>query len=255
MQRRTFIKTTTAATGSLLIPANQAASPSGKDFYEMRVYQFADGSGINRLKKYYTEAVIPLLNKNGAKVGVFGEYSKEDPPKLYVLHIHKGVSEYWETVQAMKSDKIFIEASGDYFRQPAEKPVFERYETVLMEAFDAIPRYKSPGNNRGLFELRTYESYNEEALGRKIKMFNLEELPLFEEVGLHPLFFGEIVAGQFMPALRYMLWFRNMEEREANWNKFRTSNKWTTMRDKAEYANTVSKVRKIFLTPLDISQI
>ena len=99
------------------------------------------------------------------------------------------------------------------------------------------------------------ESYNEEALGRKIKMFNLEELPLFEEVGLHPLFFGEIVAGQFMPALRYMLWFRNMEEREANWNKFRTSNKWTTMRNKAEYANTVSKVRKIFLTPLDISQI
>jgi hypothetical protein len=88
-----------------------------------------------------------------------------------------------------------------------------------------------------------------------VKMFDMEELPLFEKVGLHPLFFGELLAGKYMPALAYMLWFKDMEEREANWQKFRVSDEWNTMRVKEEYADTVSKVRKIFLKPMDFSQI
>lgn len=86
-------------------------------------------------------------------------------------------------------------------------------------------------------------------------MFDDEELPLFEKVGLHPMFFGEQLAGSNMPALIYMLWFKDMEEREANWNKFRISDEWKVMSGKEIYADTVSKVRKIFLTPMDISQI
>ena len=58
-----------------------------------------------------------------------------------------------------------------------------------------------------------------------------------------------------MPALTYMLWFENMEEREANWNLFKTSDEWNIMKAKTEYANTVSKINKTFLLPLDYSQI
>lgn len=229
--------------------------PPEKDFYELKVYQFAGGGGVNQLKNYYTEAVIPFLNKRGAKVGIFGEYSLEDPPKLYILHAHKSPADYWDAVQAMKTDKTYLDAAKSYFDLPASQPVFERYETFLMEAFDSIPQFKTPDKNRGLFELRTYESYNEDAFRRKVKMFNVEELPLFEKVGLHPVFFGELLAGRFMPALTYMLWFKNMEERTANWAKFTASDEWKAMSNKPEYADTVSKVKRIFLTPSDISQI
>ncbi|HKI87831.1 MAG TPA: NIPSNAP family protein, partial [Draconibacterium sp.] len=99
------------------------------------------------------------------------------------------------------------------------------------------------------------ESYNEDAGRRKIKMFNSEELPLFKKVGLHPVFFGQILAGQFMPALTYMLWFKDMEERDANWAKFSSSDEWNTMKNKPEYANTVSLVKRKFLTPADFSQL
>ena len=58
-----------------------------------------------------------------------------------------------------------------------------------------------------------------------------------------------------MPALMYMLWFKDMEERDANWDKFRESDEWNVMRVKEEYADTVSKVKKIFLTPLEFSQV
>jgi hypothetical protein len=258
MERRSFLKKSAAVAGTAFaagsLNAGNVPLPE-KDFYELKVYQFAGGGGVTQLKNYYTEAVIPFLNKRGAKVGIFGEYSLEDPPKLYILHAHKSPADYWDAVQAMKTDKTYLDAAKSYFDLPASQPVFERYETFLMEAFDSIPQFKTPDKNRGLFELRTYESYNEDAFRRKVKMFNVEELPLFEKVGLHPVFFGELLAGRFMPALTYMLWFKDMEERTANWAKFTASDEWKTMSNKPEYADTVSKVKRIFLTPSDISQI
>jgi hypothetical protein len=258
MERRSFLKKSAAVAGTAFAAGRLGASPvpsAEKDFYELKVYRFSGGDGVNQLKNYYTEAVIPFLNKRGAKVGVFGEYSLEDPPTLYILHAHKSPADYWEAVQAMKTDRFYLEAAKSYFDLPANQPVFKRYETFLMEAFDTIPQLKTPDKNRGLLELRTYESYNEDAFRRKVKMFNVEELPLFEKVGLHPVFFGELIAGRFMPALTYMLWFNDMEERTANWDKFTSSDEWKTMSSKPEYADTVSKVKKIFLTPIDISQI
>lgn len=258
MKRRSFLKTSAIAAGATLTTSNIKANPIeqvNKDFYELKVFQLSRGNGINQLKEYYQKAVIPLLNSRDAKVGVFKEYSQEDPPRLYILHAFKSPSDYFATMQDMKNKTSFIETAKDYINTSADKPVFERYETFMAEAFDAIPQIKMPAKNRGLFEFRIYESFNEDAGHRKVKMFNDEELPLFEKVGLHPVFFGQLLAGQYMPALAYMLWFKDMDERNANWDVFRKSDEWNTMKVKTEYANTVSKVRKKFLLPVDFSQI
>ena len=258
MQRRSFLKKSALVAGASVTAAGIRANPiSGmeKDFYELKVYQLTGGGGRNQMKKYYTEAVIPFLNKMGTKVGAFNEYGMEDPPKLYILHAHQSPAAYYETTQEMKNDSTFLNAAKDYFQLPADSPIFERYETFLMEAFDGIPHFKTPDKDRGLFELRTYESYNEDAGHRKVKMFNNEELPLFLKVGLHPVFFGQLLAGRYMPALTYMLWFKDMKERETNWGKFGSSDEWNAMKNKPEYANTVSKVKKKFLVPADFSQL
>lgn len=258
MKRRSFLKTSAIAAGATLttstISAN-AIEPAQKDFYELKVFQLARGNGADQLKKYYENAVIPLLNSRGAKVGVFREYSQEDPPRLYILHAFKSSADYFATIQDMKTKTTFIEAAREYTNTSADKPVFERYETFMAEAFDAIPRFEMPAKNRGLFEFRIYESYNEDAGHRKVKMFNKEELSLFQELGLHPVFFGQLLAGQYMPALAYMLWFKDMDERNTKWDIFRKSEAWSTMKVKPEYSNTVSKVRKKFLLPVDFSQI
>ena len=258
MKRRSFLKKSVIATGAAMSATGLKANPipgSEKEFYELKVYQLTSEGGKKHLKEYYTKAVIPFLNERGAKVGVFNEYSLEDPPKLYVLQAHQSTEAYFNALQEMKTNQVFLDAAKNYMELPSEEPVFERYETFLMEAFDAIPQLKTPPVGRGILELRTYESYNEDAGHRKVKMFNKEELPLFEEVGLHPVFFGQLVAGRFMPALTYMLWFKDLEEREANWDKFVNSDKWKTMKAKEEYANTVSKVKRVFLTPAGYSQI
>ena len=258
MQRRNFLKSTAAmaavtVTGSSLSADNLPVQDN--EFYEFRVYQLTGGGSKSTLKSYLTEALLPLLNKLGIKLGAFEELDKEDPPKVYTLFVYPSAQVYFQLLKDLSTDKDYLTAAKSYFELPATKPVFERYETYLMEAFDGIPKLKFPEKNRGLLELRTYESYNEDAARRKVAMFNDEELPLFEKVGLHPVFFGKILAGKFMPALMYMLWFTDMNEREANWKKFGDSPEWKTMSGKPIYADTVSKVRKKFLVPTDYSQI
>ncbi len=258
MERRSFLKKSAIVAGATLTASGLKANPipgQDKDFYEFKVYQLTGGGSKNQMKQYYTQAVIPFLNKWGAKVGAFYEYSMDEPPKMYILQTHKSPADYYDATQAMKTDSAYLEAAKTYLQLPAESPLFTRYETFLMEAFDAIPRFKTPDKSRGLLELRTYESYNEDAGIRKVKMFNNEELPLFEKVGLHPVFFGQIMAGPQMPALIYMLWFKDMEERDANWAKFSSSSEWNSMKAKPEYANTVSKVNRKFLVPADFSQL
>ncbi len=226
-----------------------------KEFYEFRVYQLTGGGAKNTLKAYFTEALMPLFNKLGIKLGAFEELDKEDPPKVYTLFVYPSPEVYFKLQKELTTNANYMAAAKTYFELPAAKPVFERYETYLMEAFDAIPKLKFPEKNRGLLELRTYESYNEDAARRKVAMFNDEELPLFDKVGLHTVFFGKILAGKLMPALMYMLWFKDMEERDANWKKFGDSPEWKTMSSKPVNADTVSKVHKKFLTPTDYSQI
>ncbi len=258
MKRRSFLKKSVAVAGTAMAAGSLTAGtvpPPARDMYELKIFKFSGGGGVNQLKKYYTDALIPFLNKRGAVVGAFSEYSKEEPPTVYILHAYKSPEDYYDAIQAMKTDQTYLQAAKSYFSLPASQPVYTRYETMLLEAFTGIPQLKKPDSDRSLLELRIYESYNEDAFRRKVKMFDDEELPLFEKVGLHPMFFGEQLAGSNMPALVYMLWFKDMEEREANWNKFRISDEWKVMSGKEIYADTVSKVRKIFLTPMDFSQL
>jgi len=85
---------------------------------------------------------------------------------------------------------------------------------------------------------------------RKIKMFNVEEIPLFHEVGLHPVFFGDMIAGPYRPCLTYLLHFKDMAERDANWKKFIDHPDWNAMKVKEEYADTLSNIQKVFLKPI-----
>ena len=46
------------------------------------------------------------------------------------------------------------------------------------------------------------------------------------DTGLRPVFFGETLFGRLMPNLTYMLAFKDMADRDKNWDTFRTSAQW-----------------------------
>jgi hypothetical protein len=259
MKRRKFLEHA-AITSSAVLLGQAAIAGSNKavkkELYELREYEIHFGSSQNLLHEYLEKSFMPALNKHGVKtVGVFKEISKTEPAKIYVLIAYPTFEDYLTINANVQRDEQFINSSSSWRQVPADKPVFNRINTSLLLAFDGLPALKVPAKEPRIFELRTYEGYSEDAVRRKIKMFNEEEFPIFYRTRLTPVFFGEAIAGANLPCLTYMITFKNMEERDKNWAAFGADADWKRVSADPKYANTVSNIRKVFLEPLPYSQI
>ncbi|MFN8259118.1 MAG: NIPSNAP family protein [Bacteroidales bacterium] len=259
MKRRKFI--TTAALGAaglstgFKVKASQNQNTANQ-LIEFREYQMKFGTDHSILETYLKNALIPALNKYGIeKAGVFREYSKTEPPKIFMVTPFPSYDEYPVILKKAYSDKNFLAAAAAYNSTPPAKIPFERVNTSLLNAFDRLPKIQIPQPGDKLFELRIYEGHNEDAVARKVGMFNKEEIDLFYKTGFKPVYFGQMIAGFHTPCLNYMVSFKDMAEREAIWAKFVESQEWKTMKDKPEYANSVSSIIRIFLEPMEYSQI
>jgi hypothetical protein len=156
----------------------------------------------------------------------------------------------------LEKDANYQASARAYFDQVGpDKPLYEKISTLLAKGFAGHPVMKLPQTNSGrIYEWRTYEAYNEDALKRKIAMFNQDELAIFDKVGLHNVFFGEVLAGENTPCLSYMVSFENMAERDANWAKFGADPDWKRISSDPRYANSHSKTVRRFLEPTSYSQ-
>lgn len=259
MKRRNFIQNAAITSSVLLAGKLSYAAPEKvekKQLFEIREYEIHFGGNQNALNSYLEKALIPAFNKFGVKsVGVFKEIGKTEPAKVYVLIVYPSMEEYGDINLKVKSDKDFIQNSAEWDKVPAEKPVFNRYNSSLLLAFDNMPQLKVPAKETRIFEMRTYEGYNEDAVRRKVKMFNTEEFTIFDRTKLNRVFFGDVIAGPNLPCLTYMITFKDMEERDKNWAAFGADADWKKVSNDPIYANTVSNIRRVFLEPVPYSQI
>jgi hypothetical protein len=257
MERRKFITTTAAVTGALAAGAGNVMAKSRQsdnEIYEFRVYQLAWGTSM--LDEYLSKALIPALNRLGIKnVGVFTEIGKSEPVKIYVLIPHKSFEEYGKVMRELTKDQTFVAARQSYDQVAPEQKVYDRFESSLLLAFDGLPQMVVPKNSSRIFELRIYEGYSEDAVRRKVKMFNEGEFDIFYRTKLNPVFFGEMMIGKQMPCLAYMITFKDMAERDKNWEAFGKDPEWQKISKDPQYANTVSRIYKTFLEPVSYSQI
>ncbi|AEI49199.1 NIPSNAP family protein [Runella slithyformis] len=257
MKRRKFMAASSLLGMGAVAPAlaAQSVKKNDKEVYELRTYETKMG-GMGRLEAYIQTALMPALNRMGAsKVGVFKEMSKDDPAKLHVLIAYSKQEQYFTIHSQLKTDADYLKAADTYLQTPPDKATFDRMSSSLMVAFDGMPKLATPSKEPRIMELRTYESYNEDAARRKIKMFNDGEIAVFNKVKLNIVFFGEVLIGPRMPCLTYMLTFKNMEERNANWAQFSADPDWKQLSGAPEYANTVSRIARVFLEPTAYSQI
>lgn len=227
-----------------------------KEYYELRTYSIPYNGSEEDLHNYFEHALLPALNKAGIKdIGVFEAIGEPTPKKLFLFIPYRDITTYGKLVQTLANDKEYLNKRKIYDAVPHDQRVYSRFSTSFFIAFDNLPKLIKPGAKAKLFELRTYEGYSEDAVRRKVKMFNEEELDLFEDTGLHSVFFGEQISGPLMPALTYMLAFNSMEERNKNWKKFIVHPEWKRMSSLSKYAHTVSDIKRIFLRPLSYSQL
>jgi len=251
MQRRKFI--TTAAAASAL-PLSCAASSQAmanssiaeeKELYEWRTYSMKWGTNSKMLLSYLKEALKPAMLRAGANhFMIFEEVAAGGPKKIYTL-ISYPTSATYIKAQSLGDDAELSAAAEKY--DAMDGISYNRYESWLLHAFDAFPKLEKAVDENSVFELRTYESINEDALKRKIAMFNDEEVPIFRDAGLIPIFFGEMIAGPYRPCLTYMIHTKNMAASGEGWKNFLNHPDWNRIKVMPKYAKTVSNIRNVFL--------
>ncbi|NJC26795.1 NIPSNAP family protein [Neolewinella antarctica] len=246
MKRRHFLPAAATLAAAPLIGAQPRASlpADGRHLIELRTYEMKfGGGGQTLLLTYLREVLGPHLVALGCSPPrIMKERGDSQPAKLWVLISYPSA----ETYLAAQDQP----ADASYDAVGPDKPLYNRFSSQLLQPFVSLPTVADVADDAGLFELRTYEGYSEDAVRRKVAMFNTEEIPLFYEVGLTPVFFGKMIAGPYRPALVYMLQFKNMEARSAAWGTFGPHPAWKKMSGKPEYANSVSNIRRLFLEPV-----
>lgn len=229
-----------------------ALQSKGKQIYEWHIYTLSeDGAALD---SFFKKVLIPAYNRQNVTVGAFSLYKQEDKEQRYLVFVYPDIETFRKVKREIWHDAVFTKAAQPFFDASASKPVYTEYESYLCEAFDKIPTMLMPDKNRTLFEYRLYHSPNDEANQRKVKMFNIEEIDLFDKVGINSVCYGEILAGAHMPALIYLTWYKDETTRNEAWGKFVAHPDWIGMRDKPEYANTATNNTSKLLSPLPYSQ-
>ena len=169
---------------------------------------------------------------------------------------HPDVGSFLTVWDALEEDSEYLAVADSAIKNP----LYKRMEISLMEAFSHMPRVEIPpaiaGKSGRIFELRTYEAHNRPKLTRKIEMFNEGgEIQIFRDTGLHPVFFGKMLAGPNMPNLTYMLGFESMEQRDENWQRFIKSDAWIAIKDLDRYKDTVSVITDTIYRPMGYSEV
>jgi len=229
---------------------------SQNEIYELRIYELNFFKPANILHDYFEKALIPALNRQGVNnIGAFEESGEALPKKIYLLISYQNMQAHQDISDALENDSQFKLDAQSYWSAPSEKTPFRRLESIFIRSVSGFPNLIKPADDSELFELRIYESHNEDALRRKVKMFNDSEFAIFDDVGLNTVFFGTNISGKQMPCLTYLLAFKDKEEHQQAWSKFGPHPEWQRIIKIEEYKNSMNDISRVFLKPLGYSQL
>jgi len=255
MQRRKFLA---APLGAGLLQA-QAGAPK-RAFIDLRYFKMRNGRQVERTTNYLQKGWLPAAGRAGiGPVGFFSAVVAPDSPFILSLASYPSFAAIEAAHDKVAADQEF-QAAFEEFNSMAETS-YERMENSLLWAFPSMPAVEpppqTPGRAARLFELRTYESPNEKASARKVKMFGDGEIAVFRKCGMLPVFFGQTLVGRNQPNLTYMLAYDDLAARDRTWRAFSADPDWQKLRatpglSDAEIVNNISNA---LLRPLPFSPI
>ena len=246
-----------------------AAAEPAREYYEIRRYRLADEDSRQTVLAYLENALVPALNRAGIDgVGVFGVEppGEDDEPldpvdalSVWAIVPYATIEDFAAIKPTLEADAEYLEAAAPMYATPRREPIYERVESWFLRAFKGMPAMEPPpqtsaGEDR-IFELRLYESHNEETARRKVHMFDNGEIDVMRDVDMAPLLFAELLVGEDVPALVYILSAPDMDSHREHWTAFLEHPEWIRMRDMEYYAGTVSRIENVFLRPTAFSQI
>ena len=239
----------------LLFVINFSANAQ-EQVYELRTYELEFFGPADVLHNYFEQALFPALNRQGIEnIGAFEESSDRLPKTIYLLISYDNLQALQTSKDALAQDKEYLQDASPYLGAHEEMIPYKRISSNIIRSTSGFPQLVNPKEKANLFELRIYESHNEDALRRKVKMFNDSEFGIFKDVGLPLVFFGSNIAGNQMPCLTYLLAFKDKSAHGEAWSKFGPHPEWQRITKLEEYANSMNDITRVFLRPLPYSQL
>jgi hypothetical protein len=256
MQRRKFL------TASAIAPLAHAADPepARNAFYHLLYFYMRNGSQVDRTTQYISKTWLPAAQRAGiGPLGFFSPVIGERGPYILSLASYPNFAAIETAHNKLAADLEFQKGWDAY--NTIEDPAYIRMESAMLRAFDGIPTPQVPPTDATraarTFELRTYESVNEKASRRKVKMFEDGEAAIFKRLGMNPVLFGQAIVGRNLPSLTYMLAFDDLASREKLWRDFGSDAEWRKLRAQPGLsdAEIVSNISSTLLRPLPFSPI
>jgi hypothetical protein len=266
MDRRKFLASS-AAIGALGLPSGLQAfqgstDTKDRDFYLLRRYSLSSGPPQQAATAYFRDALVPALNRAGiTPVGVFAMTLGAATPSIDVLMPSTSVDTLITLEDRLADDAEYQKAGSAFLNAPNEQPPFGRIECSLMQAFKAWPKLTLPPttakNEPRVFEMRSYESADQTNHRLKVDMFNNGECEVFRNAGFKNVFFADVLVGQRMPKLTYIVSYGSITERQERWTAFQTSDGWKELSHRPKYSvpGMLSNITDEILTPTPYSQI
>jgi len=263
MRRRTFLQLSTAAGLGTLAACvrerNTLPEALAAQIYELRCYHFPTTAKRDAFDQFLKDAMVPALNRLGLKpVGVFTQVAEKPPETtdLWVLITHDSFPSMRDLEPHLAADAAFQQAGKDILLAPKDDPAFTRFDTELLYAFAGHPRLTpAPLQPQRIFEMRTYQSRNQERALNKMTMFNSGEIPIFGRCGMPSVFFGEAIAGSNLPHLTYMVCHESQQSVKSDWANFGKNPDWQALKNNPLYQDNVSNIVSRMLLPTAASQL
>jgi len=232
-----------------------------RECFQLRIYHFNNKTQQERVEKFLKDALLPALYRLGInRTGVMRTMEGDTTGlKVFVLIPFKSMDQLLLLPEQLQNDKQYTVAGDDYLNSKYDNAPYSRFETVIMKAFAnypllMVPKLTTPKSER-VYELRSYESPNEERHISKVKMFNDGEIDIFKSIDANPVFWGDVIAGSHMPNLMYLTTYANKAAREDHWKVFKANLKWKELSAMPEYQKNVSHSDILFLQPTDYSDL
>lgn len=238
-----------------------ANEKSNKEFYQLKTYTFSNKEQVSVTDDFLKTVYLPALKTQGIEhIGVFKSIpnEKDSTDKTYVLIPYSSWSQLLSVSDEMNAVDNETLQQSSYHTASHEAPPYDRIESTLMRAFDdmpfmEVPNIKGPRAQR-IYELRSYESPNENYYKRKVDMFNAGgEVKLFDRLGFNAVFYADVISGAKMPNLVYMTTFPDRTTRDSLWKEFVAAPEWKAIVDLPKYVHTVSHADVLLLYPTEYS--
>jgi len=263
MERRAFLRSSlgSAVGASVLAAGGAKAADAGTEYYQLRRYQLSSAQARGSVD-YFSSALIPALNRMKiAPVGVFNVTIGITGPNPYILMPCASLDTLAKVDELLLADADYQKTAKPFFAAAAAQPAFMRIDTSLLRAFAKYPKLTLPAaavaKKTRIYEIRTYESPNEQDHQLKLEQMQAGEAEIFQSVGAWTVFFADTLVGTRLPKLTYMLGYDDLAARDRVWTAFAAAPAWKTLNSLPRYTaeGLVSNITNEILTPAPYSQI